>query len=119
MKTLDIIKVAEAFAQNVFKLHELPNTIISDQESQFISEFWRILCTCLEIEAQLSTAYHPETDGQTENANMIMEQYLQMYCLYLQDNWEKWLSLAEFITNNTVNKSTGVTSFYVTYGQDP
>ena len=58
-------------------------------------------------------------DGQTEIVNVIMEQYLWMYCSYLQDDWEKWLPLAEFITNNTMNELTGVTLFYTTYGQDP
>ena len=62
--------------------------------------------------------FHPETDGQTENVNTIMKQYLQMYCSYLQDDWEKWLSLAEFITNNTMNESTDVISFYMTYKQN-
>jgi hypothetical protein len=48
-----------------------------------------------------------------------MEQYLQIYCSYLQDNWEKWLLLAKFTTNNIINKSIGVMLFYITYRQDP
>src|SRR5437667_1473928 len=119
LKSLDVIEVAEAFIRNVFKLHGLPDTIISDRGGQFIATFWKTLCTRLGIEARLSTAFHPETDGQTENANAIMEQYLRMYCSYLQDDWEKWLSLAEFTANNTTNESTGVTPFYATYGQNP
>ena len=119
LKTLDTIEVAEAFVRHVFKLHGLPSTIISDRGSQFISLFWKTLCERLGIESRLSTAHHPETDGQTENANAIMEQYLRMYCSYLQDDWEKWLPLAEFAANNTTNESTGLTPFYATYGQDP
>ena len=53
-----------------------------------------------------------------KNANVIMKQYLWMYCSYLQDNWKKWLSLAEFITNNMMNESTNVTLFYMTYKQN-
>ncbi len=78
-----------------------------------------MLCTWLSIEAWLSTAFHPKTDDQTKNTNTIMKQYLWMYCSYLQDDWEKWLSLAEFTANNMTNESTGVISFYATYGQNP
>jgi transposase InsO family protein len=119
LESLDVETVVDAFIKNVFKLHGLPDTIVSDRGSQFVSTFWKTLCTRLKIEARLSTAHHPETDGQTENANSIMEQYLRMYCSYLQDDWERWLSLAEFSANNTKNESTGVTPFYATYGQDP
>jgi RNase H-like domain found in reverse transcriptase/Reverse transcriptase (RNA-dependent DNA polymerase)/Integrase zinc binding domain/Integrase core domain/Chromo (CHRromatin Organisation MOdifier) domain/Aspartyl protease len=119
LKTLDTIEVAEAFTRHVFKLHGLPTTIISDRGTQFVSMFWKTLCERLGIESRLSTAHHPETDGQTENANAIMEQYLRMYCSYLQDDWEKWLPLAEFTANNTKNESTNMTPFYATYGQDP
>src|SRR5204862_6117838 len=86
LKMLDIIEVVKAFTKNVFKLHELPDTIVSDHEDQFISTFWKTLCKQLQISAQLSTAFHPETDGQTEIVNAIMKQYLQMYCSYLQDD---------------------------------
>ena len=77
-----------------------------------------MLCEWLQISAQLSTAFHSETDEQIKIANTIMKQYLQMYCSYLQDDWEKWLSLTEFTANNTTNESTDVTPFYVIYKQD-
>ena len=115
LKLLDIIEIAEAFIWNVFKLHELFDMIISDHKDQFIVIFWKMLCTWFKIEAWLLTMFHFETDDQTENMNIIMKQYLQMYCSYLQDDWEKWFSLAEFITNNMMNESTDVISFYMTY----
>ncbi len=118
LKLLDIIKVAEVFIQNVFKLHELSVMIISDYEDQFITIFWKTLCIWLDIKAQLSTVFHSETDDQTENVNAIMKQYLQIYCSYLQDDWKKWLSLAEFMINNIINESMSVILFYVTYEQD-
>ena len=118
LKSLNIIEIAEVFIWNIFKLHRLSDMIISDYEDQFITIFWKMLCTQLEIETQLSTAFHSETDDQTENMNIIMKQYLQMYCSYLQDDWEKWFSLAEFITNNMMNESTDVISFYMTYRQN-
>ena len=118
LESLDVETVVDAFIKNVFKLYRLPDMIVSDHSSQFVSTFWKTLCTRLKIEARLSTTHHPETDGQTENTNSIMEQYLQMYCLYLQDNWERWLSLAEFSVNNMKNKSISVMLFYATYKQD-
>ena len=110
LKLLNIIKIAEIFIQNVFKLHRLFDTIISDYEDQFITIFWKMLCTWLEIEAQLSMMFHLETDDQIENMNMIIKQYLWIYYSYLQNDWKKWLSLAEFITNNNeqINKYDSV-----------
>ena len=89
LKSLDIIEVTEIFIQNVFKLHELSDTIISDHEDQFIVTFWKMLCTQLSIEAWLLMTFHFKIDDQTENTNTIMKQYLWMYCSYLQDDWKK------------------------------
>ena len=76
LKLLDIIKIAEIFIWNVFKLHELSNMIISDYENQFIAIFWKMLCTWLEIEAWFLTAFHSKTDNQIKNVNIIIKQYL-------------------------------------------
>ena len=76
MDSIDAISVAEYFVKHVFKLHGLPNSIISDRGSQFVSDFWQALCKRLDIRTRLLTAFYPETDGQTEIANAIMEQYL-------------------------------------------
>ena len=118
LKLLNVVEVAEIFTQNVFKLHELFDMIISDYRDQFIAIFWKTLCTQLEINSQLSTACHFETDNQIENTNTIMKQYLQMYCSYLQNDWKKWLFLVEFTANNTTNESTNVILFYTIYEQN-
>ena len=118
LKSLDVIEVAEVFIQNIFKLHELSDTIIFNCKDQFIAIFWKMLCTWLDIEAWLLTTFHSETDDQMKNVNTIMKQYLQMYYSYLQDDWEKWLFLAEFIINNMINELTDMTLFYVTYRQN-
>lgn len=68
---------------------------------------------------KLSTSYHPQTDGQTERANKILEVYLRNYVNHYQDNWVKYLPLAEFCCNNHVNSSTGVTPFFATFGHHP
>ena len=118
LKTLDVIEITEIFTKNIFKLHELSDTIISDHRDQFISTFWKTLCKWLQISTQLLTVFHSETDKQIKIANMIMKQYLWMYYSYLQDDWKKWLFLTEFTANNMMNKSTDVTSFYIIYEQD-
>jgi hypothetical protein len=67
----------------------------------------------------MSTAYHPETDGQTERVNSILEQYLRAYCNYQQDNWAELLPMAEFAYNNTISSTTGKTPFWANYGYHP
>ena len=81
--TRTVEQLTELYACHIFRLYRLPKTIISDQGSQFITKFWRALCKALKIEALLSTPYHPETDGQTERVNAILEQYLWAYVNYL------------------------------------
>ena len=65
------------------------------------------------------TPYYPETDGQTERMNAILEQYLPAYINHLQDDWEAWLHMAEFAANNQASETTGMLLFFATYGQDP
>ncbi len=84
------------FHQHVWKHHGLPFTIVSDRGTQFITHFWDKLCHRLDIKSVMSTAYHSETNDQTENTNTILEQYLQAYIVYLQDDWVNWLSLVEW-----------------------
>ena len=117
--TCMVEQLAELYVRYIFRLHRLPRTIISDRGSQFIAKFWRALCKALKIEALISTPCHLETDGQTERVNAILEQYLRAYVNYLQDDWEAWLHLAEFATNNHASETTGMSPFFANYGQDP
>ena len=117
--TYDAEEVARLYTKYVWKIHGLPKTIVSDRGAQFVSVFWRHLTRRLGIQALLSTAYHPETDGQTEIANAFLEQYLRGQVSYLQDDWSKWLPLAEFALNNAINESTGTTPFFANYGFHP
>jgi hypothetical protein len=114
--TCDAKEVARLFTKYVWKLHGLPRTIVSDRGPQFISEFWSHLTKRLGTQALLSTAYHPQTDGQTEIANAFLEQYLRGQVSYLQDDWLRWLLLAEFAINNAVSESTWMTPFFANYG---
>jgi len=83
---MSIPAIAQLFLDYVWKLYRLPKTIISNRGRQFVFAFWKKLTTRLYIKALLSIVYYPETDGQTERANAIMEQYIRIYTSYLQDN---------------------------------
>jgi hypothetical protein len=117
--TVDAKELANLFIMNIFRLHGLPDSIISDRGPQFASRFWKYLCNSLHIEPHLSTAFHPQTDGQTERINSVMEQYLRAYVNYQQDNWAQYLPLAEFAANNHVSETTGLSPFFVNYGMHP
>lgn len=80
------LQLAQLFRDYVWKLHGLLESIVSDRGSQFISEFWKELCRLLRITSKLSTAYHPETDGQSENANKNIETYLRHFVSHHQDD---------------------------------
>jgi transposase InsO family protein len=116
---LETPTVARLFLKHVWKHHGLPDSIVSDRGTQFISAFWDELTRQLKIDARLSTAYHPETDGQTERTNAVMEQYLRAYVSYMQDDWINWLPMAEFTFNNTESATTKVSPFLANSGQHP
>jgi hypothetical protein len=117
--TVDAKELANLFVMNIFHLHGLPDSIISDRGPQFASRFWKYLCNSLHIEPCLSTAFHPETDGQTQRTNSVMEQYLRAYVNYQQDNGAQYLPLAEFTANNHVSETTGLSPYFANYGMHP
>src|SRR5690606_24229284 len=106
---------AKLFRDTVFRAHGLPDNIVSDRGTQFNSDFTRALCRLLNIKQNMSTSFHPQTDGQTERVNGILEQYLRGYCNYQQDNWNDLLTTAEFAYNNTVSSTTKVSPFFANY----
>jgi hypothetical protein len=116
---LSSIGQAKLYLENVWKLHGLPQSIISDRGPTFASSIMKELNEALGIKTKLSTAYHPQTDGQTERVNQEIEQYLRMFINHRQDNWQEWLPLAEFAYNNKVHASTQQTPFYLNAGQHP
>ena len=111
--------LARLFRDNVWKLHGLPESVISDRGPQFAAEMTKKLNKMLRIETKLSIAYHPETDGQTERTNQELEQYLRMYVNHRQNNWAEWLATAEFAFNNKVHTVTKMSPFQVNYGREP
>ena len=111
--------LARLFRDNVWKLHGLPESVISDRGPQFAAGMTKELNKMLGIETKLSTAYHPETDGQTERTNQELEQYLRMYVNHRQNNWAEWLAMAEFAFNNKIHTATKMSPFQVNYGREP
>jgi len=107
------------FRNNVWKLHGLLESVISDRGPQFVAGLIRELNKMLGIETKLSTAYHLQTDGQTERTNQELEQYLRMYVDYRQNNWLEWLATAEFAFNNKVHTATKSSPFKFNYGREP
>ena len=118
-RTLNADELADAFIRKVYTLHGAPDNIISDRGTQFVSQFWKHLSERLGIELKHSSAFHPQTDGQTERVNAGVEQYLRQFMNFHQDDWVDWLPLAEFSANNVVSETTGVSPFFANYGFHP
>ena len=93
--------------------------IITDRDKRFLSQFWQALFKATGTQLRFSTAYHPETDGQSERANRTLEEVLRHFVSPRQDDWDDYLDLAEYAINDSVNPSTGYTPFYLAYGQHP
>jgi Integrase zinc binding domain len=110
---------AELYLRYVFKHHGLPSDIVSDRGTQFVSRFSKRLYELCKIKHNKSTAYHPQSDGQTERVNQVLEQYLRIFCDYQQDNWFELLPLAEFSYNNAQHASTLMSPFFANYGVNP
>ena len=110
--------LAYTFTKVIFAQHGMPDEIISDRDKLFTSQFWQSLTDQLGIKHKLSTAYHPQTDGQTERTNQTVEQYLRCYLNYQQNNWVGLLPMAQFAFNNSA-AVTGISPFYANYGRNP
>jgi len=117
--TVTAAGAANLYLRNIWKLHGLPRKVVSDHGPQFVAAFMKELYRLLGIKAATSTAYHPQTDGQTERVNQELEQYLRLFVGERQDDWYTLLPLAEFFYNNHVHSSTQQTPFLLDTGQHP
>jgi transposase InsO family protein len=106
---------ANAFLREIWKIHGLSTDLVLDQDAKWTGEFWDGLCQQLGIKKKLSTAFHPQTDGQTERVNQTLETYLRTSVNSDQNNWYQLLPLAEFAYNNSINTATQMTPFYANY----
>jgi transposase InsO family protein len=118
-KTIDAPELADIFVQHIYKDFGCPKGITTDRGSVFTSKFWKTVTWYLQARRRLSTAFHPQTDGQTERQNQTLEFYLRVFCDFRQSDWCSKLALAEFTYNNSTHSSTGSTPFRLLYGFDP
>ncbi len=97
---------------NVYWLHDLLSSIVSNRDSQFISTMWKSLCKRLRITASLFTVYHSEIDNQLKWVNQDVERELRIYCNYMQNDWIKWIFMMKFSDNSNIFLITSMISFY-------
>jgi len=106
------------FRDQVWRLHGLPESIVSDKGTQFAVGMIRELNGMLGIQTKLPTAYHPQTNGQTKQVNLKLKQYLQMSINHRQEQWPDWLGTVEFVYNNKIYSAIQISLFKANYGQD-
>lgn len=111
--------MAKLFLDIIYKLHGLPVNIVSDRDKVFTSLFWGELFKLLGTKLSLSSAYHPQSDGQTERLNQCLEQYLRCMVHSHPKQWLKWLPMAEFWYNTNYHSSLKMTPFQALYGYQP
>ncbi|KAH9801520.1 Integrase catalytic domain-containing protein [Citrus sinensis] len=111
--------VAEKFIDGVVKLHGMPKSILSDRDPIFVSKFWQEFFTLSGTHLKMSSAYHPQTDGETEVVNRCLEQYLRCFAHQWPRKWSFYLAWAEFWYNTTYHVSASMTPFQAQHGRLP
>ena len=115
-ETVDSEGTARLYKDNVWRHEGFPKIVISDRGPQFASKFTAYLCKILGIKQNISSAYHPQTDGQTERTNQEIETYLRIFVNWHQNDWSTWIPIAEFAYNNRIHSAIGHSPFYATKG---
>ena len=116
--TVTALELARITIQEVVRLHGVPEDILSDRDPRFMAKFWRAFWSQLGTTLTPSTAYHPQTDGQTERQNRTLEEMMRAVINFQQTDWDEHLAVAELAFNNSVHASTGFTPFYLNCGQE-
>jgi hypothetical protein len=111
--------VAKIFFDTIVRLHGIPKNIVSDRDTRFTSRFWRRLWKLCGTNLKLSTAWHPQTDGQTERANRVLEDVLRNYVSTKQDDWDEHLTAAEIAVNSSIQATTKFSPYQLNYGEKP
>ena len=119
LKTWNAKEFAKAYFDHIVLKFGVQKGIVTDRGPIFTSNFWAEICYQLQVKRRLSTAFHPQTDGQTERQNQTLEQYLRVFTSAAQDNWVYLLGTAQFAYNNSVHEATKLTPFYAVYGKHP
>jgi len=110
---------ARLFITNVWQHHGTPSVLISDRDTRFIARFWKAFSATLQIQHRYSSAFHPQTDGQTERANRVIEEVLRHFLDGTHRNWEELLPMVAFSINNAKSQSTGASPFFLNFGRHP
>ena len=113
------VQLGHIILDRLVRNHGIPKSIISDRDKLFTSNYWTTLIAAIGTKRKLSTAYHPQTDGQTERTNRTMKTYLRIYSNLKQNNWVSLLPMAQLAYNNKLSESTGQTPFYANHGKHP
>ena len=113
------LDVAKSFFDNIFKLHGLPDELVSDRDPKFTSNFWKNLMKLCGIKTKMSTSHHPQTDGISEVMNRMVGNYLRCYCSLNQKDWDELLPAAEFAYNSAESTDLGCSPFEVDLGWKP
>ena len=114
-----VADVVQCFMDNVFKLYGFPDSITSGRDPIFVNRFWQEFMAYQGVQVQLSTAYHPQTNEQSEVVNRCLETYLRCMCSNSPKQWSKWLPLAKWWYNITYNSSIKASPYEIVYGQAP
>ncbi|MCO5604018.1 hypothetical protein L7F22_058175 [Adiantum nelumboides] len=115
-KTIKPDHLARLFVAQIFRLHGMPETIVSDRDPRFTSLFWKAIWENIGTRLQFSSSFHPQTDGQSEIANSVVLDLLKSYISDEKTQWERYLPLVEFAYNNTIHSSTGKAPFEIVEG---
>jgi hypothetical protein len=120
-QTITAAETARLYWERIGCLHGIPRSIVSDRDPRFVSKFWQEFWKILGSKLRMSSAHHPQTDGQTEAANRVVEQVLRCTIHESQEvtHWERYLPMVEFVINSSASPSTGYTPFYLNYGFEP
>ena len=111
-------EVAQLVYDGVVRLHGFPECILSDRDSRFTSRFWQALWKLSGTRLAMSTSYHPQTDGQTENVNRVVQDILRAYISDSRKDWDRYLTAAEIAINSSRHASTGYTPFFLNHNQE-
>jgi transposase InsO family protein len=115
--TFEVSQLVELFMARIVSLHGVPKKIILDRGSQFTPRFWKSLHENMDAKLNFSSAYHPQTDGQTERTNQVLEDMLRACALQHGGSWDKSLPYAEFSYNNSYQTSLKMSLFEALYGR--
>ncbi|CAN4084849.1 unnamed protein product [Withania somnifera] len=115
----DASHVASLFFENVLMFHGIPQSIVSDRDSKFLSHFWRAMWARIGTKLMFSTSCHPQTNGQIEVVNKTLRFIHRVMVKGKMSSWEEYLPLVEFYYNRVVHSTIGMTPFEVVYGFNP